>query len=81
MTGVQTCALPICVPNGSGKIGIDAVVGQTGAVQKSTIRASTISDDQFKSCVAGQVKTWKFPRPRGGEPVTVSFPPFVFAPK
>ena len=66
-------------PSASGKIGVKFVVGISGRVDAANISDSTISDAVMQGCVTGKIKRWAFPSPRGGQPVTVSYP-FVFNP-
>lgn len=68
-------------PEASGNVAVDLVVSPAGRVQKVAFRELTVGDETFKACVASQLKKWRFPRPRGGEPQEVKYPPFVFAPK
>jgi hypothetical protein len=68
-------------PGSSGNVAVDLVVSPYGRVTKVSYRELTVGDDAFKSCATAQLKKWKFPKPRGGEPVPVKYPPFVFAPK
>jgi outer membrane biosynthesis protein TonB len=66
-------------PRASGKMAVRFVVGLPGRVNSVAVTQSTISDSRMRSCVTGKIKRWKFPRPRGGSPVTVNYP-FVFNP-
>jgi len=66
-------------PSASGKIGVRFVVGIGGGVDSATVTDSTISDAAMQGCVTGKIKRWRFPPPRGGQPVSVNYP-FVFNP-
>jgi outer membrane biosynthesis protein TonB len=66
-------------PNSTGKIKVEFVVGVDGRVTSTGISQSTISDAVMQGCVADKVRRWAFPRPRGGQAVTVKYP-FVFNP-
>ncbi len=68
-------------PGETGKAAVDLVVSTQGRVTKVVYRELSLGDDAFKTCVTGQLKKWKFPKPRSGEPTTVKYPPFVFAPQ
>lgn len=68
-------------PTASGNVAVDLGVSPLGRVTKIHFRELTVGDDTFKTCVTSQLKKWKFPKPRGGEPQTVKYPPFVFSPK
>jgi outer membrane biosynthesis protein TonB/pSer/pThr/pTyr-binding forkhead associated (FHA) protein len=66
-------------PNASGKVTTSFVVGLDGSVTSVSVADSTISDSVMRGCITGRMRRWDFPRPRGGQPVTVSYP-FVFNP-
>ena len=55
-------------------------VGADGHVTKVGFPELTVEDEVFRNCIALQLKRWRFPRPHGGEPVTVRSPRLLFAP-
>lgn len=66
-------------PGVSGKVKVKFVVALNGRVSSSNILSSSISDSTLQGCISGKVRRWKFPRPRGGQPVTITYP-FSFSP-
>ncbi|MBK8013966.1 MAG: AgmX/PglI C-terminal domain-containing protein [Deltaproteobacteria bacterium] len=64
-------------PNLSGKVAVYFTVAPTGAVAQASIRESSISDATVEGCVATVMRSLKFPKPRGGGIVVVTYP-FVF---
>ena len=60
-----------------GKIVVTFVISPTGSVVKSTIRESTMKNASVEKCIAGRVRRFKFPAPKGGGIVEVSYP-FIF---
>lgn len=66
-------------PSASGKINSKFVINTDGRVGSSQILNSTISDGTMQNCVSSKIERWKFPNPRGGKPVTITYP-FVFNP-
>lgn len=67
-------------PNASGKVKVSFTVGTDGRVTRSSLAGgSTLGDSVMQGCVVGKVQRWKFPSPRGGQPVEVTYP-FVFNP-
>lgn len=66
-------------PSASGKMSVNFVIGLGGRVQSVSVANSTISDSVMRGCVTGKIQRWAFPKPRGGQPVTVNYP-FVFNP-
>jgi hypothetical protein len=67
-------------PGAGGEAAITVRVGADGRVLRTNFRRYTLGDAKAKTCLADQVKTWRFPKPRSGAPVTVNYPPFVFNP-
>ncbi len=66
-------------PSASGKVKVNFVVGPSGRVSSASVANSSISDPQLMGCISSAVQRWAFPQPRGGQPVTVTYP-FVFNP-
>jgi TonB family protein len=66
-------------PSSAGKVQVKFVVGQNGRVTSANVENSSISDAQMQGCIVGKIRTWEFPRPRGGQVVNVDYP-FVFNP-
>ncbi len=66
-------------PNLAGKVTVNFVIDGEGKVVNSNVLATTLSDPQVGTCVAKRALRWKFPDPRGGGTVRVTYP-FVFAP-
>ncbi len=66
-------------PSASGKLAVNWTINAQGSVTSVRIGESTISDSQMKGCVTGRIQRWKFPDPRGGQTVEVSYP-FTFNP-
>lgn len=66
-------------PSAAGKIGVEFVVAVSGRVSSVKVAEATLNDSGMRSCVTGRIQRWDFPKPRGGQPVTVTYP-FVFNP-
>jgi hypothetical protein len=41
------------------------------------VAQSTANNNELETCVAGRVRTWMFPKPKGGGVVQVTYP-FIF---
>ena len=65
-------------PNLSGKISIYFTIAPTGSVAKSSIRETSMNDENVERCTLKVMNSLKFPQPRGGGIVVVTYP-FVFA--
>jgi len=67
-------------PRLAGKLTVHFVIGQRGHVHDvSAEQTRSLERTSLRACVLKRVKGWKFPRPRGGGEVEVTYP-FIFAP-
>lgn len=66
-------------PNANGKIKVNFTIAASGSVSATSINSDTIGDSAMAGCVTGKIQRWKFPNPRGGQQVQVTYP-FVFNP-
>lgn len=64
-------------PKLGGKVSVKFIISATGAVATSNVAQSTAGNSDLETCVAGRVRTWKFPEPKGGGSVIVTYP-FIF---
>ena len=66
-------------PSLSGKIISAWTIDQSGAVTEAHTQESTMHDRAVETCVSSKIKTWRFPIPKGGGEVFVTYP-FIFTP-
>lgn len=64
-------------PKLAGKVAVKFVITATGGVATSAVVQSTSGDPTLDQCVSGRVRTWQFPKPKGGGVVVVTYP-FLF---
>lgn len=64
-------------PKLSGKVQVKFVITASGTVAKSDVVSSSANNAELETCVAGRVRTWVFPKPKGGGVVIVTYP-FIF---
>lgn len=65
-------------PNLAGKVSVRFTIAPDGRVAQAGIRESTLGSAKVEACLRGVVHTLKFPAPRGGGVVMVSYP-FLFS--
>jgi pSer/pThr/pTyr-binding forkhead associated (FHA) protein len=61
-------------PSAAGRVEINFTVALSGRVSVASVGQSTLSDVITRGCMTGVVKRWEFPKPRGGQPVEVTYP-------
>src|SRR5690606_29009104 len=66
-------------PNLQGRVAVNFVITTTGTVGSSVVQETTLQDKSVANCIAKAVKRWKFPKPRGGGNVIVTYP-FTLSP-
>jgi hypothetical protein len=67
-------------PELTGKITVHFIINSKGLVRYAEGTSTPgLNGTNLKYCVLNKVRTWKFPRPRGGGEVEVYYP-FLFAP-
>ncbi len=64
-------------PGASGSVKVKFKISLNGRVSGSSITSSNIP--AINGCIRGKIRRWDFPKPRGGEPVNVTYP-FNFSP-
>lgn len=60
-----------------GKLMVAFTIGGTGMVKSTEVKQSTLSDARLDDCILRRLATWKFPLPKGGVDVAVTYP-FIF---
>ncbi len=66
-------------PNLGGKIVVKFVIAKDGTVSSASTKATTMGSPAVESCINGRFMRFKFPEPKGGGIVIVSYP-FIFSP-
>lgn len=64
-------------PDLYGKIAVKFTIAGTGQVETQSINDTTLKNHSVENCILSKVSKWKFPEPRGGTKVLVTYP-FLF---
>lgn len=64
-------------PDLLGKIQVKFTIGASGKVVEQKIGQTTLNNQMVEGCILRRVTAWKFPAPKGGTQVFVSYP-FLF---
>jgi pSer/pThr/pTyr-binding forkhead associated (FHA) protein/outer membrane biosynthesis protein TonB len=66
-------------PTLGGKVTVKFVISKTGSVSKASTKTSTMNNKAVEGCINSRFMRFKFPEPKGGGIVIVSYP-FIFQP-
>jgi pSer/pThr/pTyr-binding forkhead associated (FHA) protein len=66
-------------PNLGGKVVVKFVIAKDGSVSKASTKTSSMGNKTVENCINGRFMRFKFPEPKGGGIVIVSYP-FIFQP-
>ena len=66
-------------PKLGGKVIVKFVIAKDGSVSKASIKSSSMGSKSVEGCITSLFMRFKFPEPKGGGIVIVSYP-FIFAP-
>jgi outer membrane biosynthesis protein TonB len=61
-------------PNLQARTAIEFVIEASGEVGEAKVLEATTKDPKAPKCIVEAVKSWRFPRPTDGKPVTVIYP-------
>lgn len=64
-------------PDLYGKIAVKFTIAGTGMVETQSINDTTLKNKSVETCILGKIARWKFPEPKGGTKVVVTYP-FLF---
>ncbi|MBC7419651.1 MAG: AgmX/PglI C-terminal domain-containing protein [Bdellovibrio sp.] len=64
-------------PDLYGKVAVKFTIAGTGQVETQTINDTTLKNSSVEGCILSKVARWKFPEPKGGTKVLVTYP-FLF---
>lgn len=65
-------------PSLHGKVSVKFTISAEGPVSQAEIAESTTKHPKLEGCLVTEVKRWRFPKPRGGGIVVVTYP-FIFS--
>ncbi len=64
-------------PDLYGKVAVKFTIAGTGKVETQAINETTLKDKSVEGCILNKIAKWKFPEPKGGTKVLVTYP-FLF---
>lgn len=66
-------------PSLAGKVAVAFTIDPTGAVSDANVSESTLNSSKAEQCMISRIRRWKFPEPKGGGVVSVTYP-WLFSP-
>ncbi len=66
-------------PNLAGKVAVAFTIDPTGAVSEANVTETTLNNSTAENCMLARIRRWKFPEPKGGGVVAVTYP-WLFSP-
>lgn len=58
----------------AGKIAITWTIDATGAISDAQVAESGVDNNNVEACMLERIRRWKFPEPKGGGVVVITFP-------
>jgi TonB family protein len=66
-------------PSLAGKVAVAFTIDPTGAVADANVTETTLNNSTAENCMLARIRRWKFPEPKGGGVVAVTYP-WLFSP-
>jgi TonB family protein len=66
-------------PSLAGKVAVAFTIDPTGAVSEANVTETTLNNSTAENCMLSRIRRWKFPEPKGGGVVAVTYP-WIFSP-
>ncbi|MCE9671441.1 TonB family protein [Myxococcus stipitatus] len=66
-------------PSLAGKVAVAFTIDPTGAVADANVSETTLNNSRAEQCMLSRIRRWKFPEPKGGGVVAVTYP-WLFSP-
>lgn len=67
----------VAEPDLFGKVVMTWQINASGMVEATTVKQTTLNSSAVEQCMISKISGWKFPQPKNGTKVTVSYP-FLF---
>lgn len=58
----------------SGKVAVSFTIDGSGSISEAQIAESGLSNENVEACMLSRIRRWKFPEPKGGGVVVITFP-------
>ncbi|MFE8598180.1 AgmX/PglI C-terminal domain-containing protein [Archangium violaceum] len=66
-------------PSLAGKVAVAFTIDPAGGVSEANVTETTLNSSSAENCMLSRIRRWKFPEPKGGGVVAVTYP-WLFSP-
>ena len=66
-------------PSLAGKVAVAFTIDPAGGVAEASVTETTLNNSAAEACMLSRIRRWKFPEPKGGGVVAVTYP-WLFSP-
>lgn len=66
-------------PSLAGKVAVAFTIDPTGSVSEASVSETTLNNSSAENCMLRRIRRWRFPEPKGGGVVAVTYP-WLFSP-
>ncbi|XXF81010.1 TonB family protein [Myxococcaceae bacterium GXIMD 01537] len=66
-------------PSLAGKVAVAFTIDPAGSVSEANVSETTLGNSTAENCMLRRIRRWKFPEPKGGGVVAVTYP-WIFSP-
>ncbi|WP_257446622.1 AgmX/PglI C-terminal domain-containing protein [Archangium lipolyticum] len=66
-------------PSLAGKVAVAFTIDPAGGVSEANVTETTLNNSTAENCMLSRIRRWKFPEPKGGGVVAVTYP-WLFSP-
>ncbi|QRK06892.1 AgmX/PglI C-terminal domain-containing protein [Archangium violaceum] len=66
-------------PSLAGKVAVAFTIDPAGGVSEANVTETTLNNSAAENCMLSRIRRWKFPEPKGGGVVAVTYP-WLFSP-
>lgn len=61
-------------PNLYGKVAVNFTIDGSGAIADAQVAQTTMNNNNVEQCMLSRIRRWRFPEPKGGGQVVVTYP-------
>ena len=79
VNGIPVAVIENKNPKLAGKVAVAFTIDPAGGVAEANVTETTLGSSAAENCMISRIRRWKFPEPKGGGVVAVTYP-WLFSP-